>query len=67
MSDNAAVSDPEPSAERPISGGKWSQLSDSNRQPPDYKSGALPIEAKLALFVCGGRREYAQIGIGRKS
>ena len=29
----------------------WSQLSDSNRQPLDYKSRALPIEAKLAYLA----------------
>ncbi len=31
----------------------WSQLSDSNRQPLDYKSRALPIEAKLADLAAG--------------
>ena|GEM_PF-4421378 len=45
-------------------GNRWSQLSDSNRQPLDYKSRALPIEAKLADRW---RAKYARLRTGRKS
>ena len=45
-------------------GNRWSQLSDSNRQPLDYKSRALPIEAKLADRW---QAEYARLRTGRKS
>ena len=45
----------------------WSQLSDSNRQPLDYKSRALPIEAKLAFLAAAEVcliRERPQVGGG---
>ena len=43
---------------------EWSQRRDSNPQPPDYKSGALPIEPRWQAIAEGAQRSAAPLPDG---